>query len=301
MREKKEVETIHRHEELQQVFSSESNPVTSGFAVHIDEIVRREHFSEEHFRSDYLIICLVVSGEVTLAVNLKKYVLTTNGLIVVSPNALKQFLSASQEARLSVVSFTGDFLNKVGIPNLSPELFEYFSTKFSPFWSLDQESADIMKDQIFQLYRRNNAVGTHPFGKELLYSSFQTFMYEIAGISQRYAEPVTNYFSRKENLVMEFMQLVQKNFRNQRTVNVYADMLNITPKYLTETVKEISGQNAGELIDDVVMLEARYLLANPSLSIGQAANLLNFNDQSFFGKFFKRHAGISPKEYRKAL
>jgi AraC family transcriptional activator of pobA len=301
MGKQQEEQPIHRHEELLQAFSSRSSGGTNGFAVNIDQSVREEHFTDVYFRSDYMVICLISSGEISLTVNLKQYDLTTNGLIVVAPNALKQLLNASSSARLSIVSFTGDFLNRVGMPNVSPELFEYFSTKFSPYWVLDQESADILRDQMFQLYRRNNAVGIHPFGKELLYSSFQTFMYEIAGISQLYSEPVNNYVSRKENLMMEFFQLVQKNFKRQRTVRAYAEMLHITPKYLTETIKEISGQNAGEIIDDVVMLEARYLLGNPTLSIGEVANMLNFNDQSFFGKFFKRHAGASPKEYRKAL
>ncbi|GLU52881.1 AraC family transcriptional regulator [Dyadobacter frigoris] len=292
---------IHKHEELLQTFDSESEVVIGGFSVKINEVVKKEDFTNEHFRSDYIIICMVTSGSMTLGIDLKKYHLPVNGFILAPPNALKQFVQASENATLSVVSFTGDFLNRIGISNLKTELFEYFSTKFSPYWQLDQTAADMIKNLMHDLERRSLTANTHPFGKELLYTSFQTFLYEIAGLSKIYSEPVNTYLSRKENLVMEFLQLVQKHFKKQRSVNAYADMLSITAKYLTETVKEITGKNAGEMIDDIVMLEAKYLLNDPALSIGQTADLLNFNDQSFFGKFFKRHAGMSPKEYRNSL
>jgi AraC-like DNA-binding protein len=90
----------------------------------------------------------------------------------------------------------------------------------------------------------------------------------------------------------------KSNSESQRNVNTYAEQLSITPKYLTETVKEITGKTAGEIIDDFVLLEAKLLLDNPALSIAEIADELHFSDQSFFGKYFKRHAGVSPKEYR---
>lgn len=87
-------------------------------------------------------------------------------------------------------------------------------------------------------------------------------------------------------------------FRSQRNVTAYADQLTLTSKYLTETVKEITRKTAGEIIDDFVILEAKLLLDNPALSISEIADELHFSDQSFFGKYFKRHTGFSPKEYR---
>jgi AraC-like DNA-binding protein len=138
------------------------------------------------------------------------------------------------------------------------------------------------------------------YGKELLYHTFYLFLYEVYGISKKYAVPFHHHVTRKENLVKNFTLLVQKQFRLLRNVNKYAAQLNITPKYLTETVKEITGKTAGEIIDDFVLLEAKLLLDNPVLSIAEIADELHFSDQSFFGKYFKRHTGLSPKEYRRS-
>lgn len=292
--------TIHKHEELIQSFYPDLSGV-SGFSVNLDERLDLDDFVEGYFRTDYIVICIVTAGSITFSVNLKEYTLEKDGLILAPPNALKQMICASEDATCSVVSFTADFINKMAVPNLTPQIFEYFSSKFSPYWNLNQEAADLVKRQLRDLTERVANVKKHPFGMELLYTVFQTFLYEIGGLSKIYAEPVSAYFSRKENLVMEFTLLVQRDFRHQRSVSQYAEQLNITPKYLTETIKEQTGKNAGEIIDNQVMLEARFLLGNPALSIGEVANALHFADQSFFGKFFKRHEGLSPKNYRNNL
>jgi YesN/AraC family two-component response regulator len=75
----------------------------------------------------------------------------------------------------------------------------------------------------------------------------------------------------------------------------------VTPKYLSQTVKEVSGKTAGEFIDEMVMMEAKVLLSDLSLSVAQVSEELFFSDQFFFSKFFKNHAGITPSAYRKTF
>jgi AraC family transcriptional regulator, transcriptional activator of pobA len=296
---RKHSQDFHNHEQLLQALNLKSDYVGNGFSVNINEVNNKAEIIEGRFRTDYFIICLVTCGSVTLNIDLKTHHVLVNGFFVAPPNALKQLIEASEDATFSIVSFTSDFLNKIGVSKLTPELLEYFSTKFCPVWQLDVQASELLAKLMEDLRRRDAEVKSHPFGKELLYSCFETFLYEIGGLSQIYAVPVSNKVSRKENLVMEFMHVLKKHFKTTRSVIAYADLLSVTPKYLTETVKEITGKNAGEIIDDVVVLEASYMLDNPVLSIGQVADMLNFKNQSFFGKYFKRHVGLSPKEYRK--
>ncbi|RTL57621.1 MAG: AraC family transcriptional regulator [Sphingobacteriales bacterium] len=184
------------------------------------------------------------------------------------------------------------------MPKNAVELLDYFSTQFSPHWKLEKKDAGTVQLLIKQLNEKLSSMNEHPYGKELLYHTFYIYLYEVYGLSKKYAVPFHHHITRKENLVRNFTQLVQKQFKEQRNVQAYADQLNITAKYLTETVKEITGKTAGEIIDDFVLLEAKLLLDNPTLSIAEIADELHFSDQSFFGKYFKRHTGLSPKEYR---
>ena len=81
----------------------------------------------------------------------------------------------------------------------------------------------------------------------------------------------------------------------------YAGILHVTPKYLSKTVKEITGKTCGEMIDEMVVIEAKALLNDTSLTIGQVADELHFSDQFFFSKYFKKQTGISPFGYRTAV
>lgn len=151
------------------------------------------------------------------------------------------------------------------------------------------------------LFERCELAPTHLYGKEQLYHAFAIFLYEVAAQSAKYAQPTISKLTRKEDLVVRFADLVSKNIREHRKVQFYASLLNVTAKYLTETVKEVSGKNAGEIIDDFVILECKLLLENPTFSIAQVSSLMNFADPSFFSKYFKRLTGLSPKEFKTNL
>lgn len=81
----------------------------------------------------------------------------------------------------------------------------------------------------------------------------------------------------------------------------YANALAVSFKYLSETVPEITGKTAGDWIDEAVMLEARVRLRDARLSVARVADQLHFDDASAFGKFFRKHAGLPPGEYRGSI
>ena len=83
-----------------------------------------------------------------------------------------------------------------------------------------------------------------------------------------------------------------------RSIAYYAKLLCISPKHLSATIKIMSGQTASEWIDNYVIIAAKAMLRSSSKTIQQISNDLNFSNQSFFGKFFKKYVGVSPTEYR---
>ena len=257
-------------------------------------------FFGQHFRSDHFAVMLVTSGSVEMSVNLRPFKLKKNELVIAAPNAIKQMIGAAQSSKGMVVHFTIHYLNQAGLPKRSHDLLNYFSSQYKPNWDLEPKDALVieryMRD-MFELCKQ----ASRPFGKEQLNHIFLAFLYEIGMQGQKYSPPLIGHLTRKEELVIRFANLVSNHFRQERTVLFYADALNVTPKHLTETVKEINGKSAGEIIDDFVILESKLLLEKPENTIAQVADVLNFSDQSFFGKYFKRFTGISPKEYKTSV
>ena len=100
-------------------------------------------------------------------------------------------------------------------------------------------------------------------------------------------------------LLRNFLNLIEANFKSLRLPKEYAALLYITPNHLNALCKELLGQSAGEIIRDRVILEAKRLLVIKDYSVAEIAYDLNFNDNSYFTKFFKKVVGVTPEEFRK--
>jgi AraC-like DNA-binding protein/mannose-6-phosphate isomerase-like protein (cupin superfamily) len=99
-------------------------------------------------------------------------------------------------------------------------------------------------------------------------------------------------------VVKKFFQMVEEHYQNNLTVAEYADKMALTPNHLTQTVNQLTGKTSSQIIKSKQILEIKRLLVHTNLSVTQIAHQLNFNDQSYFAKFFKREVGISPIQYR---
>lgn len=100
-------------------------------------------------------------------------------------------------------------------------------------------------------------------------------------------------------LLKNFQKLIEKHCTTLRLPKEYAGLLYITPNHLNALCKEALGISAGELIRNRIVLEAKRLLVNLQLTIAEIAYTLNFEDNSYFTKFFKKQAGLTPEEFRK--
>ena len=136
---------------------------------------------------------------------------------------------------------------------------------------------------------------------DLMKALLLAMFYDMSNVIWRIEQNTTELHVRAEEIFSKFIQLLEQNFRSERRVSWYAQQLEITPKYLSETVKMASKRTPNEWIESYVVLELRVLLNNSTLNIKQITEKMNFANQSFLGKYFKEHVGVSPTEFRKGL
>lgn len=115
------------------------------------------------------------------------------------------------------------------------------------------------------------------------------------------ASASANVPENKLVLVNQFRQLVDKNFRSKKLPKDYAELMYITPNYLNALCKDALGVTAGDIIRDRILLEAKRSLINPSVDVAEVAYDLNFQDNSYFTRFFKKSTGLTPEQFRKQL
>jgi AraC-like DNA-binding protein len=96
-----------------------------------------------------------------------------------------------------------------------------------------------------------------------------------------------------------FQKLIEKHFTELKLPMEYANLLYITPNHLNALCKEHLGIQAGEVIRNRIILEAKRQLINQQISITEISYSLNFKDNSYFSKFFKKQVGMTPEEFRK--
>ncbi|MDV7139020.1 AraC family transcriptional regulator [Maribacter sp. TH_r10] len=102
-------------------------------------------------------------------------------------------------------------------------------------------------------------------------------------------------------MVRQFRQLVSENYLTVRSVQEYADLIGISATHLRDTVKKITGYSPGQLIRQEIIFESKRRLANTELTTAEIGYTLNFEDTSYFSRYFKRETGQSPSKYREEV
>lgn len=252
------------------------------------------------FRSDSYWVILVMDGSLNIQLDTKEYVLQENHLLIIPPQTVRQSPGPASSCNVACVAFTPDFLFETGISQRHIDSFEYLSRNPCTHLQLSPEDASRFMTVIRMLQEKNFSESANPFATEVVRHFFNVFQYELAGLYHKYTSQMKIVHDRKEELLWKFLTLLPIHVKTERSLQFYANMLYVTPKYLTQTVKKVSGKTAGKYIDDLVIVEAKNLLRDPSLSIAQVADLLYFSDQFFFSKFFKRYTGLTPSSFRKS-
>ncbi|MCG2613646.1 AraC family transcriptional regulator [Terrimonas sp. NA20] len=282
------------------------SPQHSGLHVFSKTPKKKEHGGHHidyPFRVDAFFIIIVTDSSLHIKLNLTDYHLQKNDVLVVGPNTVRQFIDAGEGCCLTGIMFTPDFLMQAGISKKYYGAFDFFAASGSPFMRMEEAEADELLELISILHKKNHegsAIGGE-YQEEVVKHHFLAFMFELASLYRKSHAQEKIRLTRKEELMKRFLKLLPEHARQQRGLQFYADHLYVTPKYLSQTVKELSGKTAGAFIDELVMVEAKVLLGDLSLSVAQVADQLFFSDQFFFSKFFKNHAGITPTGYRKTF
>lgn len=129
----------------------------------------------------------------------------------------------------------------------------------------------------------------------------QTYLVTLFCEMNRNTVKIPKEGTAAEVLSAKFKELIYPNIKINHQVNYYASMLNVTPNHLNKSVKATTGKSATTWIDETILLEAKYLLYQTTLSISEIAMMVGHEDQSYFSRFFKKHEAMSPVQYRKMI
>ena len=134
--------------------------------------------------------------------------------------------------------------------------------------------------------------------KKVIDTIVLALIYDMRNVLGRVMEHSPRPFTSREVVFKRFLDLIESVYPRPRSVAYYADRLHVTPKYFSTVCKQVSGQKAGDIIAQYVLRDIAYLMNHTRKSIKEIACELGFSNLSFFGKYVKKHFGMSPKAYR---
>ena len=247
-------------------------------------------------RLNALIIGVGTEGETSLTSNLQEFRLKKDSLFIFSPKHILQVQSNNRfKAHLIVIA--PDFLKRINIDTkrMMPLFLQFGSL---PCMELTHAESQSLRSFISMVEQELKGSETD-FSGEIIGGLIAATIYKVGDILTHYLtehpEVDSPIHNRAEEYFRQFTELLGEHYKHERSVGFYARQLCITPKYLTTLIKRISGKSVSEWIDNYVILEAKTLLKYSNMSVQEIAYYLNFPNQSFFGSYFKRNAGIDRK------
>lgn len=252
-------------------------------------------------RFEAVLLLGISEGEMEIQIDYVKYRAHKNSLILIMPTHITYFVSGSEDLKGWVFAISKAYMGTLSYTQQHPPIvISYMQLKKNPLTVFTPEEYASIYDSI-GFVRNNMCRQTHLFHKEKIDLALKMFFFDLGNIylskREHYSTPT---FSRKEELFTDFQSLLREHCKKQHDVKFYANKLCITTQYLSSILKEQSGKSASRWIQDALMIEAKGMLRTPRINVQQVANELNFPDQSTFGKFFKKHTGISPLTFRKS-
>ena len=253
------------------------------------------------FRIEYGAFIYITGGGGGISLNLTEHRIGERDFITVIPGSMVHLPDVSDDFTVYAVIFSSGFTRDLDL---------WKSTIYS--------LVDILENPVLKISRGDNATLVNSycamlheihtkhnitFKAEIMKNMLEAVMFAISGFYRDL------YFSGQEHggdgkitrnheITKDFLGLVAEHYECEREVSFYAEKLCVTPKHLGYVVKTVYGEPASETIAKAVIMDAKSKLKSTDMSVLQISDSLNFPNPSFFCKYFKKHVGATPTEYR---
>lgn len=245
-------------------------------------------------RAQFHTLLIISEGKCEILIGGTTHNVVTDYLVII-PENIVYTISSSESCEGYCLHIHPEFLKPI-LPGILNEHFPFFNRDTKHIFILTGRESKLVQNCFKDLIRAYDQKS--PERTSLLRDFTHILLLHIRGIYRTFSESVSASTNRTAILATRFIHFVEQNFKEMRSVQQYADLLNISPKYLTKVIKKEIGKTPQACIQDMLLLEAKSLLQMTNQSISEIAYMLNFTDQPHFSHFIKKHTGFTPNDLR---
>ncbi len=252
----------------------------------------------KQFKVNFIAYVIVTAGRLSLDLNGATHELNTNCSLFIDRNYVIDNVKHTENFNCIICAMSTDigfgFFNK----SLLQSIMHIMA---NPVIKMEQNEVDLMmKYHDLLVFKMDHKEMN--FGRETMRDIIRCFAYDLLSNLNKHLDNDNegDMLRQGDRIYRRFMLLLAESSNVNRSVKSYADELCVSPKYLTSVCRRHSNSTASKLIATSVVSRIKQLLLYSDLSIKEIATEMGFDNLSFFGKYVKKHLGLSPNNYRKA-
>ena len=265
----------------------------------IDSLTEMIEINEEAIKLNCFMIAFCQEGSITVNINGHLYQLQKDYCAILPPGTILRKAIFSQTYNMKIAAASQKFLNENYTSTKETwDIIHYlYNNPIFPINPKESYKMYLYKELLITLIQEK----PHIYSKQTRRHHFAGMFCEMmAAINQMIPNNKRLDFKRNRNSIItrDFIQLVNADNGSHRSVSYYADKLCYSAKYLCYVIKQVTGKNPLQIINEHAIQEIKFKLTHSDISIKEIADFFDFPNPSFFGKFVKEHTGMSPLQYR---
>jgi len=270
---------------------SEKATSTEFYIQNLKDHLHEHTFVSKPHKHDFYLILFILHGEGTHTIDFTSYPVYSNAIFLMTPGQV-HWWKLSDDTDGYIIFFTKSFYQmQMRESNLMQFPF-YHSLTASP--AIKTEKDEVIN---FTFTRMLHEYGNNKPDLRLLRTYLDLLLLTLGKCSTEENAAVEANIVKLRRLE----QLIEKNFTTLKQPGNYADLMNLSPSYLNNICKENLNKTLTELIQARIILEAKRLFAYSDMNVNEVAAKLNYDNVSYFVRFFKKNTGTTPEEFRHSL
>lgn len=248
---------------------------------------------------DFLVL-LCLKGKASVYINSSLYTVQPQDMLICHPNVILKHGIKSPDFEFRGICLSFEYLQQLSLIQGYRQWDALLFFEHTPLLSLSPDEVtqfcqyyDLIRSKLTSIPRKHQ--------KQLVNALLEALLYDFADTWERFISLRPQNYTSAENLFQEFIKILAFSYPKKRQVSYYAQQLYVTPKYLSAVCKAVSGATASQLIQRYIIKDIQTLLKSPEKSIKEIVNELEFPSLSFFGRYVRKHLGVSPRQYRHNL
>ncbi|MDR0195235.1 MAG: helix-turn-helix domain-containing protein [Myroides sp.] len=270
--------------------------------IHVQIYDQQNIFDQANFghpyrptRSSFL---FVKKGRLRVREQINEFEIIENSIFLIDIKYVYEIIEITPDAELRLLSYDRNFLETSSFKLHRLKVYRDLKTQLQRNFHLTQSEIDIFWTNVESLSYYLKNFNDIEYGQYIIENYFNIILYHLVSVATPRNEESINQMTSQQKITYKFVMLVSDHYLETKSVQFYADSLQLSIRHLSSVVKETSGKTPNEIINEFIFNEAKAQLSTTTIPIKQLASKLNFSDQYAFAHFFKKHQSISPTQYR---